>query len=473
MAKSKEKELVIIGAGPGGYAAAFRAADLGLQVTLIGTDIDPGGTCLYEGCIPSKTLIEVLKTKDDAATAKEWGLEFGKPTIDVEALATWKDEIVKKLTGGVGLLSTDREIEYIKGKAVFLSENELEIQPVEGKPYPVTFKNAILATGAVPKELPEAKFDSERIIDSTTALELKEIPKRMLVIGGGYIGPSLGSIYASLGSKVTLVEETKRLLSWVDPDLATIYTKENEGLFKTMLFETTLLKEVKVDKKKVKVKLETKGKEWEETFDLVLVAMGRIPNTQSLDLEKAGIETDSGGFIQVDDQRRTAKQNVFAIGDLVNQALFANKASHEGKFVAGLIAGKHRDKFDPKAIPSIVATTRTEMAWCGLTEAEAKQQEIEIRVAKFPWSASGRAASMGLRRGLTKLIIDSQSNKILGGGVVGEKAGSLIAEIAFALQISASAEDIALTVHPHPTLSESIMEAAEAYQGTATHLAGG
>ena len=470
MAKSEEKQLIIIGAGPGGYAAAFKAADLGLQVTMIGTDIDPGGTCLHEGCIPVKTLVETLKIQKDVGVAKAWGLDFGKPKVDINSISKWKDEIVKKLTEGIGLLSKEREIEYVKGKAKFLSENEIEVEPQDGGCYSLRFKNAIIATGSVPKELPEAKFDSDRIFDSTAALELKKIPKTMLVIGGGFIGPSLGSVYAAFGSKVTLAEETDGILSWVDTDLSAIYTKENEGVFEKVLLEAKL-EEAIIEKKMVKVKLKTNGKSTEETYDLVLVAMGRNPNTQYLDLEKAGIETDSAGFIKVNEQLSTNRKNIFAIGDVAHKPLFANKAAHQGKYVAELISGKNGGEFQPKAIPSIVSTTKTEMAWCGMMEAEAKQQELAIKVAKFPWSASGRASSMGIQQGLTKLVIDAKSNKILGGGVVGEEAGSLISEIALAIEMSANAEDLALTIHPHPTLSETIMEAAASYLGTATHLA--
>lgn len=471
MAKKEEREIVVIGAGPAGYAAAFKASDLGLKVTLIGKEAEPGGTCLHEGCIPVKTLVEVLKLKEEAAKAKDSGMEFTAPKVDVKALLKWKDEIVKKLTEGIGVLSKDREIEYIRGTATFLSEQEIEVKPHEGDRFTFAFKKAILATGSVPKELPKAKFDNKRIINSTTALELKIIPETMLVVGGGFVGPSLGSIYASLGSKVSLAESTSGILSWLDQDLADIFNKQNVELF-TDIFLETMVEEAIVKNDKVKVSLKNKEKSWEEEYDLVLVAQGREPKTSQLQLDKAGVEIDEEGFVQVDESRKTSNENVYAIGDITEKPLYANKASHEGQLVAEVLAGKEIHGYSLNAIPSIIATPLTEIAWCGLSEVEAKKQEVEIKVVKFPWSASGRAASMGIRHGLTKLIIDKESGRIVGGGVVGEKAGSLIAEIAFAIEMSASAEDVALTMHPHPTLSETIMEAAESYFGSPTHLAG-
>tara|TARA_R110002020_G_scaffold254617_1_gene468328 strand:- start:3459 stop:4886 length:1428 start_codon:yes stop_codon:yes gene_type:complete len=471
MAKKEEREIVVIGAGPAGYAAAFKASDLGLNVTLIGKEAEPGGTCLHEGCIPVKTLVEVLKIKEEAAKAKDWGMEFTAPKIDVKSLLKWKDETVKKLTEGIGVLSKDREIEYIRGTATFLSEHEIEVNPHEGDQFTLVFEKVILATGSVPKELPKAKFDKKRIINSTTALELKKIPETMLVVGGGFVGPSLGSIYASLGSKVSLAESTSGILSWLDQDLADIFNKQNVELF-TDIFLETMVEEAIVKDDKVKVSFKNKEKSWEEEYDLVLVAQGREPNTSQLQLDKAGVEIDEEGFVQVDESRKTSNENIYAIGDITEKPFYANKASHEGQLVAEVLAGKETQGYSLNAIPSIIATPLTEIAWCGLSEVEAKKQEVEIKVVKFPWSASGRAASMGIRHGLTKLIIDKESGRIVGGGVVGEKAGSLIAEIAFAIEMSASAEDVALTMHPHPTLSETIMEAAESYFGSPTHLAG-
>lgn len=471
MAKKEEKDIVIIGAGPSGYAAAFKAADLGLKATLIGTDFNPGGTCLYEGSIPAKLLLELLKVKEEAAKAEAWGLHFDDPKLDLKAIAKWKNKVVNELTEGIGLLSKEREIDYIRGKASFVSEKEIEVQAHdEEKPIILKFQKAIIATGSVPIELSEAKFDHENIIDSTDALELKEVPKTMLVIGGGYIGAELGSVYATLGSKVSLAEKNPYMLSWVDQDLVEIFNKQNEGFFEEVFMETSI-EEVRVEKGIVKVRLKNKAEEWEKEYDRILVAIGRTPNTAHLNLEKAGVETDDEGFIPVDEARKTNKDNIFAIGDITQKPLFANKALHEGQIVAEVISGKETKGFSPKAIPSIVATTRTEIAWCGLMETEAKEKGKKIKVVKFPWSASGRAVSMGITNGLTKFVLEPKSGKILGGGVVGEKAGSLIAEIAFAIEMSATAEDISLTIHPHPTLSETLMEAAEIFYGSATHLA--
>jgi dihydrolipoamide dehydrogenase len=467
--KIQEKEVVIIGAGPAGYSAAFKAADLGLKVTLIGTDPDPGGTCLYEGCIPANTLVELLKTKESALEAGKMGLHYEEPELDLKAIKNWKDTVVKELTERIGLLSEDRGIEYVRGKASFDSEKEIKVETHEGDSLTFSFQKAVIATGSVPKELQEIAFDHEKIIDSTDALKLSYIPKKMLIIGGGYIGLELGSVYASLGCKVSLAEKNPHILSWVDQDLVDIFNKNNEGLFKKIFLETSV-KEVNVGKKKVKVRLKNKEKEWENKFDWVLVAFGRSPNTLNLGLDKVGIETDNEGFINVNDRRKTNIDNIFAIGDVTHEPLFANKASHEGQLVAEVIAGNDSRSFRPKAIPSIVASTKTEITWCGLMENDAKEMGKEVKVLKFPWSASGRASSMGISTGLTKLIFDSDSGKILGGGVVGENAGSLISEITFAIEMGATAEDISLTIHPHPTLSETVMEAAETFYGNATHL---
>ncbi|MEX2592651.1 MAG: dihydrolipoyl dehydrogenase [Anditalea sp.] len=471
MTKKDQKDVVIIGAGPGGYAAAFRAADLGLKVTLIDPEANPGGSCLYYGCVPVKALLELLEMKEEAAKAEEWGLNFGDPEIDTKTLVEWKNKVVNELTEGIGLLSKERKIEYIQGKASFVSDKELEIKTNKGELSTLKFKKAIIATGSIPKELPDFPFDHKRVIDSTDALELKEVPPNMLVIGGGYIGPELGSVYNSLGSKVSLVEKTSRFLSWVDPDLVEVFEKENKGLFEELFFETSVEK-VSIEKEKVKVALKNKDREWENEYDLVLVAIGREPHTRYLNLDKTGMETDEKGFIKVDEKLKTSRENIYAIGDVTQRPLFANKATHEGRNVAEAIAGKNGADYNPKAIPSIVATTRTEIAWCGLMETEAKDEGVDIKVVKFPWSASGRASSMGLSNGLTKLILEAASGKVLGGGVVGKNAGSLISEITMAIEMAATAKDMALTIHPHPTLSETIMEAAELFIGSTTHLPG-
>lgn len=470
MTNKDKKELVIIGAGPGGYAAAFRAADLGIKVTLIGPDVNPGGTCLYHGCIPAKTLLELLKIKEAAAEAEEMGLSYDNPEIDLEKIAEWKSSVVNELTEGIGLLSKERNVEYIPGKAVFTSQTELEVETNEGEKFSLEFEKAIVATGSLPKELPDIKFDHKKILNSKDALELKSIPENMLIIGGGYIGPELGSVYAALGSKVSLAEKTNGFLSWADKDLSKIFQKTNEGLYEEVWLETTVEK-MNVENEKVKVRLKNQQEEWEKEYDLVLIAIGRIANTSDLNLDKAGIEKDENGFIKVDEKRKTSRENIYAIGDVTQKPLFANKATHEGRIAAEVIAGK-KHEYKPKAIPSIVTTTKTEITWCGIMENEAKENGIEIKVTKFPWAASGRAATLGNSNGLTKLIFDAESGVIIGGGVVGKKAGNLISEITLAIEMAATSTDISLSIHPHPTLSESIMEASEMFSGNSTHFRG-
>ncbi|RNL94516.1 dihydrolipoyl dehydrogenase [Sinomicrobium pectinilyticum] len=471
MSKRDKKEIVIIGAGPGGYAAAFRAADLGRSVTLIGPEADPGGTCLFYGCIPVKTLLETLQIKEKTAKSETMGLRFEAPGTNLKKIAAWKDKVVKELTEGIGLLSEEREIEYIQGKASFLSANEIEIETGEGKKQVYEFENAIIATGAVPRKHPNAKLDHEKILDSTDALALDGIPERMLIIGGGYIGPEVGSIYATLGSRVSIVESDSRVLSWVDQDLVKEFEKGNEGLFDEYFFKTEV-DSVAVKDQKVTVEMKNQEGQWKKEYDLVLVAVGRIPNTTNLNLEKAGVEIDDEGFIKTDGKQKTIRKNIYAIGDVTRQPLFANKAAHEGRLVAEEIAGEDTGRYNPKAIPSVVATTRTEMAWCGLMETEAEEKGIAVKVTRYPWTASGRAASIGITNGLTKLIFDAGNGKILGGGVVGKTTGSLISEIALAIEMGATAGEIALSIHPHPTLSETIMEAAELFSGRATHFKG-
>ena len=467
MAETKKKELIIIGAGPGGYAAAFRAADLGIKVTLIDPEANPGGVCLYRGCIPSKALLHVAKVKQEAMEAAAWGIEFDDPKIDLKKLQKWKDSVVKKLTEGLGQLSKSKNIEYIRGTAAFSSDKKIEVQPDDEDSYELEFENIILATGSVNISLPGIEIDHKKVIDSKDALELKEIPKSMLVIGGGYIGLELGSVYAALGSKVSIAEMTSGFLPGADPDLVKVF--ENEHPFKNLYFDTEV-ENVSLTKKKVKVKLKAKDDEAKEkSFDQVLVAVGRSPNTETLHLDKAGIEPDEKGFLEVNSQRQTKNKNIFAIGDLTGEPLLAHKANYEGKIVAETIAGEKGAAYDPKSIPAIVFTN-PQIAWCGLTEQEAKEQNIDIRILKFPWSASGRAVAVGAPNGLTKLIAEEKTGRILGGGVAGKNAGSLISEISLAIEMAATAEDIALSIHPHPTLSETIMEAAEIFSGSPTHI---
>ena len=465
MAKKDKKELVIIGAGPGGYAAAFHAADLGIKVTLIDPEVNPGGVCLYRGCIPSKTLLHLAKTKEEAMQALKWGMKFEEPKIDIKKVASWKEKVVKKLTEGLGQLSKARNIEYIQGKAKFTGKNELEVTDNKGKTSDLSFEKVIIATGSSAVGLPELEIDHEKIWDATDALELKEIPKKMLVVGGGYIGLELGSVYAALGTKVSIAEMTPGFLPGADRDLVEVFEKSEA--FKNVFFETKVEK-VKITKKGVKVSLKGKKEEQAKKFDCVLVAVGRKPNTQNLGLENLGIAANEKGFLEVDDRRRTKLEHVFAIGDITGEPMLAHKASHEGRIAAEVIAGKKGAAYDPKVIPAIVFTN-PELAWCGLTEKESKEKDKNVKVVKFPWSASGRAVAIGENTGLTKLLIDKETEVILGGAVAGKNAGSLIPEIALAIEMGSTASDLALTIHPHPTLSETIMESAELFYGGATH----
>ncbi|MDN6279894.1 MAG: dihydrolipoyl dehydrogenase [Psychroflexus sp.] len=465
---STKKELVIIGAGPGGYAAAFRAADLGLDVTLIDPEKNPGGVCLYRGCIPSKALLHLGKIKQEAEKAADFGLEFGDPKIDLKKIRQWKESVVKKLTDGLGQLSKGRGINYIQGKARFKNETEIVVEAEDGKKSTVKFKNAIIATGSTPASLPDIEIDHKQIIDSTDALDLKNIPKSLLVIGGGYIGLEMGSVYANLASQVSIAEMTDGFLPGTDRDLVKVFEKEHK--FKAVYFNTKV-ENVKLQKNSISVELKGKEKSKTKKFDKILIAVGRIPNSKSLNLKKANIKTDKKGFIKVNAKRQTETQHIYAIGDLTGEPLLAHKASHEGRIAAEVIAGNNGAAFAPKAIPGIVFTN-PEIAWCGLTETQAKAEEREVKIVKFPWSASGRAIAIGEKYGVTKLLIDAKTELILGCGVAGKSAGSLIPELTLAIEMGTTAEDLALTIHPHPTLSETLMESAELFYGSPTHIKG-
>lgn len=396
MAKKDRKELVIIGAGPGGYAAAFHAADLGIKVTLIDPEVNPGGVCLYRGCIPSKALLHLAKTKEEAMHASKWGMKFEEPKIDIKKVASWKEKVVKKLTEGLGQLSKARNIEYIQGKAKFTGENELEVTDNKGKTSGLSFEKVIIATGSSAVGLPELEIDHEKIWDATDALELKEIPKKMLVVGGGYIGLELGSVYAALGTKVSIAEMTSGFLPGTDRDLVKIFEK-NEP-FKNVFFETKVEK-VKITKKGVKVSLKGKKEEQSKKYDCVLVAVGRKPNTQNLGLKELGVSANEKGFLEVDDKRRTKLEHVFAIGDITGEPMLAHKASHEGRIAAEVIAGKKGAAYDPKVIPAIVFTN-PELAWCGLTEEEAKEKEKNVKVVKISLVSFGKSCCYWGKYGL-------------------------------------------------------------------------
>ena len=467
---NKNRELVIIGAGPGGYAAAFRAADLGVKVTLIDKEENPGGVCLYRGCIPSKALLHAAKIIKDAQQAKNWGVNFGPPEIDIDQLREWKNGIVSKLAKGLRGLCKKRKIEYIQGTAEFISNNKIRIKHVSSDEVEETeFENAVIATGAQSITLPNISMDSEYIIDSTDSLGLKDIPESMLVIGGGYIGLEQANIYARLGSRVSVVEMTSQLLPGTDQDLVSVLTKHLSGCFDQILLNTKVSKVEKSDDKGIKVRFEGKDqKPGEQTYNKVLVAVGRKPNTKQIKTENAGIELDEKGFIPVDDQRRTKNKNIFAVGDVTGDPQFAHKATREGVVAAEVIAGR-QTSFDVKAIP-FIEYTELEIAGCGLTEAQARKEGRDIIITKFPWSASGRALTMGENKGLTKLIFEKETGRLLGVGIVGSDAGKLISEGALAIEMAAVAEDMACTIHPHPTLSETLMEAAEGFSGRSLSL---
>jgi dihydrolipoamide dehydrogenase len=464
--KNKKTQLAIIGAGPGGYAAAFHAADLGLDVTLIDPNENPGGVCLYHGCIPTKALLHFADVKDDAEKAREWGLEFDDVTVDVNKLRKWKERVVNKLTKGLGQLTKSRKINYVRAYAKFTDSHTLEVTDMENNKSSLAFEKAIVATGAHAIELPEAKFDHDKILNAESALELKEVPENMLVVGAGYIGLEMGVIYQALGTKITIIEATGGIMPGMSRDVAGVFQKERKTLLKNAHFNTKVVKAQKQGKQ-LKVTFENdEGKQESATFDKMLVAIGEAPNSENIGLEAAGIKTDDKGFIRVNEYRQTNIDHIYAIGDVAGQPLLAHKASHEGRVAAEHIAGK-KTAYEPKAIPAIVYTG---LAWVGLTEARAKEENRTVKIVTFPWNASGRAATQGIKYGLTKLIIDPENDRLLGAEFAGKRAGSLVAEATLAIEMGAVAKDLELTIHPHPTLSETIMEAAEMYYGQATHI---
>ncbi|BAW80689.1 dihydrolipoamide dehydrogenase [Candidatus Nitrosoglobus terrae] len=458
-------QLAVIGGGPGGYAAAFLAADLGLEVTLIDLEPNPGGVCLYRGCIPSKALLHVAKVINEAREADAWGVSFSNPRIDLSKVRAWKDQVIGKLTGGLGQLSRQRKISYIQGQAGFIDSRTLQLKK-QGGEIQLKFQNAILATGSYPAVLPNISLDSPRLLDSTSALEIQDIPKSLLVIGGGYIGLEMATVYASLGSQVTVVEMSEGLLPGVDRDLVSVLSKRIERILHQLLLNTKVV-DLKEEANGIRVRLEG-AEEKEALFEKVLIAIGRKPNSAIHGIEHTQISVNERGFIQVDHQRRTTDPAIFAIGDVAGAPMLAHKASHEGRVAAEVIAGR-RVFFEPQAIPAVIFTD-PEIAWCGLTETEAKQQGQDIQVIRFPWAASGRAMTLHRADGVTKLIIDSQTERVLGAGIVGAGAGELIAELVLAIEMAAVVSDIKLSIHPHPTLSETVMEAAEVFFGQSTHL---
>jgi dihydrolipoamide dehydrogenase len=459
-----ESDVVVIGAGPGGYAAAFHAADLGLQVTLVDSREELGGVCLHAGCIPSKALLFVAQLLGEANRAQEFGIHFGDPEIDVQTLRKWKEGIVSQLTGGLSDLAKRRGVQFVHGSARFENSHSIGLEGSEISR--ITFEQAVIATGSRPMGIPGIEMESDRVMDSTAALKLEEVPKTLLVVGGGYIGLELGTVYASLGSQVTLVELTGGLLPGVDRDLVRPLGKRVQDLFAQIHLNTRVVA-MKETQQGIEVKFEGETTE-QQLFEKVLVSVGRQSNSDHLGLENTKVERDEQGAIKIDEQCHTNDPEIFAIGDVANQPMLAHKATREGKVVAQVLAGQEV-AFDNVAIPSVVFTD-PEVAWCGLTEAQAKSEGRKIKVTRFPWAASGRAVTVGRTEGLTKILFDPESGQVLGVGLVGIHAGELIAEGVLAVEMAALAEDLASTIHTHPTLSETLGEAAEAFLGQATNL---
>jgi dihydrolipoamide dehydrogenase len=465
MSNELKTQVVVLGGGPGGYSAAFRAADLGLEVTLVESRETLGGVCLNVGCIPSKALLHVAKVIDDAAEMSSHGVTFGAPQIDLDKIRSWKDSVVSKLTGGIDGMAKMRKVKVVNGYGKFTGSNTLAVEGGEGSTT-ITFENAIIAAGSQPVNLPFIPED-DRVIDSTGALELKDVPEKLLVLGGGIIGLEMGTVYRSLGSTVDVVEFADQLVPAADKDVIKIYSRYVKDKFNVMLSTKVVGVEAKDDG--LYVSFEGKNAPADAVrYDKVLVAVGRTPNGKLLDADKAGVNVDERGFINVDKQLRTNVNHIFAIGDLVGQPMLAHKAVHEGHVAAEVISGQ-KHFFDPKCIPSI-AYTDPEIAWVGVTEKEAKEQGLSIETAVFPWAASGRAIASARTEGQTKLIFDKDSGRIIGGAMVGINAGEMLGEIGLGIEMGADGEDIALTIHAHPTLNESIGLAAEVFEGSITDL---
>jgi dihydrolipoamide dehydrogenase len=460
-------QVAVIGAGPGGYAAAFLAADLGLTAALVDPNPNPGGVCVYVGCIPSKALLHVANLIDESRHAKAWGVELGDPKIDLAKLRDFKNNVVKRLTSGTGQLVKLRKVQYLQGLAEILDVHSLKVRLADGKEDQIQFEHAILATGSVPAIPPMLKIDDPRVMDSTAALDLPDIPKSLLVVGGGYIGLELGTVYAALGSAVTVVEMTPGLLPGADRDLVDVLAKRVTQTMKSVLLNTKVT-QMKAEGGGIRVAFEGDAGSNAQVFDRVLVAVGRRPNSKIAGLEKTQVQVDQRGFIMVDEQRRTHEPSIFAIGDVVGEPMLAHKASHEGRVAVEVMAGENV-AFAPRAIPAVVFTD-PELAWAGLTEAQAAKEHRKVTIAKFPWGASGRAITLDRTDGLTKLVLDPDTERLLGVGLVGPGAGELIAEGVLAIEMGATATDLKLTIHPHPTLTETLMESAEVFFGQATHV---
>ncbi len=459
-------ELLVLGSGPGGYTAAFRAADLGMETVLVERNPTLGGVCLNVGCIPSKALLHAAKVITEAEEMSHFGVSLGKPNIDHGALRGWKDGVVKKLTGGLAGLAKARKVKVVEGVGLFSSPNTLRVEGKDGT-QTISFDQCVIAAGSEPVKLPFIPHDDPRVIDSTGALELEDFPKRLLVLGGGIIGLEMACVYDALGAKVTVVELMDQLIPGADKDIVKPLHKRIEGRYEAIHLKTKVTA-IEAQKSGLKVTFEGPNGSSQDTFDKVLVAVGRRPNGKLIGLEHAGVNVDERGFIAVDSQQRTNQAHIFAIGDVVGQPMLAHKAVHEGKVAAEVAAGRKR-VFDAKVIPS-VAYTDPEVAWVGLSESEAKAKGIKYEKGVFPWAASGRSLSLGRDEGITKVLFDPTDDRVLGAGIVGPNAGDLIAEVALAIEMGADATDLGHTIHPHPTLSETVNFAAEMFEGTITDL---
>jgi len=459
-------EVLVLGAGPGGYTAAFRAADLGKQVVLVEKFAILGGVCLNVGCIPSKALLHVAKVISEAEEVAHHGVTFNKPRIDIDKIRSWKESVVNKLTGGLSMLAKQRKVQVVQGTAKFTSPNHLAVATKDGNKT-ISFDTAIIAAGSSVARIPGFPYDDPRIIDSTGALALQDVPKRMLIIGGGIIGLEMATVYDALGSRITVVELMDQLMPGADKDLVKPLHKRIEKRYEAIYLKTKVSK-IEAQKAGLKVTFEGEQAPDPQLYDRVLMAVGRRPNGRDIGADAAGVTVNERGFIPVNIQMRTNVPHIYAIGDIVGDPMLAHKAVHEGKVAAEVIAGHHA-AFEPLTIPS-VAYTDPEIAWMGLTETQAKTQNIEYEKASFPWAASGRALSIAREEGVTKLLLDPHTRRILGAGIVGVNAGELIAEAVLALEMGADMEDIGLTIHPHPTLSETLGFAAEMAEGTITDL---
>ena len=459
-------DLVVIGGGPGGYPAAFHAADHGMAVTLVNKEASPGGVCLHRGCIPSKALLHVAKLLHEAKEAEQWGITFTKPKIDLEKLRDFKNSVIGSLTGGIEQLCKARGVNLVQARGEFIDSNTLQLKKPDGSAEELKFKHAIVATGSTPAMPGFFDIGDDRVMDSTGALALADVPKKLLVVGGGYIGLEMGSVYAALGSEVTVVEMLAGLLPGADRDLVRPLAGRLKNIFKAIHLKTKVAS-LKATSKGIVAELEGEGVESPQTFDRVLISIGRRPNSRGCGLENTQVEIDDKGFIVIDKNQRTADPNILAIGDVAGEPMLAHKATREAKVAVETLLGQPA-KFDNIAIPAVVFTD-PEVAWCGITENEAKAEGRKVSVVRFPWAASGRAQAISRTEGLTKLIVDPDTERVLGVGIVGSGAGEMIAEGVIAVETAAVARDLADSIHAHPTLSETLMEAAEGFFGQATH----